>query len=45
MDDLQADLKIAGFERIDFYNDVAGSEFTKDSKVICTVATKGIAIN
>lgn len=40
IDELQDDLNKAGFESIAFYNDVAGSVYTSDSKIICTVATK-----
>lgn len=41
IEELQDDLKKAGFGSIAFYSDVAGNEYSSDSKVICTVATKG----
>ena len=39
-EELREDLEKAGFDKYEFYNNVSGESYTKESSVICTVAYK-----
>ena len=40
VESLTSELQKAGFVQIDFYNDVAGKDYTTDNNIICVVLTK-----
>lgn len=39
-ENLEAEIRSAGFNQIEFYGDVAGAELSKESETICAVVTK-----
>ena len=42
IEELEQELREAGFQSLQFYGDAAGAEYTQNSKTICVAARKDI---